>query len=156
MSILQLDQLSKTYPGMDRPAVNNVSFEVATGEFITLLGESGSGKTTLFRLIAGFEVPSHGQISLKSKAISAPNTFVAPEKRGVSMIFQDNALFPHLTVRENISFGVDRRNGARPDERINSVIDLLNIEEYASRTVRCGNSGCRGIRLRGPLHGGGA
>ena len=90
-------------------AVNNVSFEIASGEFFSLLGPSGSGKTTMLRMIGGLETPDAGDIFLEGQKI----TFLPPEKRDVNIVFQNYALFPHLNVYDNVAFGPRRRNGPR-------------------------------------------
>jgi iron(III) transport system ATP-binding protein len=87
-------------------AVDGVSFAVARGEVLCLLGPSGSGKSTLLRLIAGIERPSAGRIIIDGEEVAGPRTFVEPEQRRVGMVFQDYALFPHLTVAQNVAFGV--------------------------------------------------
>ena len=86
--------------------LNAINLKVATGELLGLLGPSGCGKTTLLRLIAGFEYPSRGRIILNSKEISNQHKLITPEKRKIGMVFQDYALFPHLTVLENAMFGL--------------------------------------------------
>lgn len=106
--ILKITGLSKTFRGGLRAAVHNFSLEVNRGEIVALLGESGCGKTTILRMIAGFEVPDHGTVELNGKEVVSPGRFVEPEKRGVGIVFQDYALFPHKTVEENIAFGLFR------------------------------------------------
>ncbi len=90
-------------------ALNNVSLSVEPGEIVALLGQSGCGKTTLLRLAAGVERPSAGRVLLEGKDVSSPESFVEPERRGVGLVFQDYALFPHLTVLENVRFGLQGR-----------------------------------------------
>ncbi len=87
-------------------ALDGVSLSVAPGEIVALLGHSGCGKTTLLRLAAGVERPSAGKILLEGRDVSSPASFVEPEERGVGLVFQDYALFPHLSVRENVRFGL--------------------------------------------------
>ena len=87
-------------------ALRDVSFSVTAGEVVCLLGPSGSGKSTLLRLVAGVERPTTGRIAIAGVEVAGPRTFVAPEKRAVGMVFQDFALFPHLTVTENVAFGL--------------------------------------------------
>src|SRR5688500_1018950 len=90
-------------------AVDDAQLCVERGEFVALLGPSGCGKTTLLRLIAGFETPDAGEIRVADRTVADGRTWVAPERRRVGMVFQDYALFPHLTVAENVGFGVGRR-----------------------------------------------
>ncbi|MFA6966829.1 MAG: ABC transporter ATP-binding protein [Bosea sp. (in: a-proteobacteria)] len=90
-------------------ALKNVSLAIEPGEIVALLGQSGCGKTTLLRLAAGVERPSAGRVLLEGRDVSSQGCFVEPEQRGVGLVFQDYALFPHLTVRENVRFGLNRR-----------------------------------------------
>ncbi len=99
--------VSKSYDGQ-RDAIANVSFEVADGEFMVLLGPSGSGKSTILRAIAGIERIEGGEISLFGKTVARDDLHTPPEGRGVSMVFQDYALWPHMTVVENVSFALKR------------------------------------------------
>ena len=108
MSALEVRNLTKHFPSAQAPAVDHVSFAVARGEVMALLGPSGCGKTTTLRLIAGFERPDDGNVILNQKVMTDRNTFVAPEKRGISMVFQDHALFPHLTALRNFLFGIHK------------------------------------------------
>jgi iron(III) transport system ATP-binding protein len=94
---------------------------VERGEFVALLGPSGCGKTTLLRLIAGFEQPDAGEIAIEDRPVAGPGTFVPPERRRVGIVFQDYALFPHLTVAENIGFGVSR------SDRAGRLLELLRL-----------------------------
>lgn len=130
---ISLSGVSKWYPGTDDAAVNNATLTVEPGEIMALLGPSGCGKTTTLRLIAGFEQADQGNISIGGEVVSGPGKFVPPDKRGVGMVFQDYALFPHLTVRGNIEFGLRgmprRERGARLDE----LLALVGLEELAER-----------------------
>jgi ABC-type sugar transport system ATPase subunit len=109
VSGLRLERLSKRYGGVD--AVRDVDLEVADDELLVVLGPSGCGKTTLLRLIAGLEAPSGGRIVLAGRDVRA----LPPGRRNVSMVFQSHALFPHMTVRENIAFGLTVRDVPRRD-----------------------------------------
>ncbi len=116
-------------------AVKSCDLQVASGEILALLGPSGSGKTTLLRLIAGFETPDEGRILINSRTVvdASSSVWVAAEDRGVGMVFQDYALFPHLTVTQNVRFGL--HNGSR-HERFSRVEELLGLTEltpYADR-----------------------
>jgi iron(III) transport system ATP-binding protein len=114
----------------DIVAVRDSDLCVERGEFVALLGPSGCGKTTLLRLIAGFEHPDAGEIKLEERPVAAPGVWVAPERRRVGMVFQDYALFPHLTVAENVGFGVPRH--ARRS-RIAELLRLVGLEGYERR-----------------------
>lgn len=104
--ILRLDTVTKRYHHHAAPAVNQVSFDLRQGDILGLLGSSGCGKTTLLRMVAGFERPQSGQIWLNGELVNDANCAVPPEHRDVGMVFQDYALFPHLTVAKNIAFGL--------------------------------------------------
>src|SRR5690625_4359226 len=90
---------------MEEAAVRDLSFHVDEGEVLALVGESGSGKTTLLRMIAGLERPTSGEIEIGGRLVQGPKKSLPPEKRGVGLVFQEYALFPHLTVVENIAYG---------------------------------------------------
>ncbi len=111
--ILRLDTVTRQFSKHLSPAVNQVSFTLQSGEILALLGESGCGKTTLLRLIAGFEQPQSGSIELNGQVVAGQGQWVPPEHRDVGMVFQDYALFPHLTVAKNVAFGLTqpRRGG---------------------------------------------
>jgi iron(III) transport system ATP-binding protein len=102
--MLALDALTLRYGPL--LALNGVSLTVEAGEIVCLLGPSGSGKSTLLRLVAGVEHPSSGRVVIDGVEVAGPRTFVEPERRRVGMVFQDYALFPHLTVRANVAFGL--------------------------------------------------
>ena len=103
--VLQLNRATKIYPGAFGPAVDRLTLSLAQGEILSILGPSGCGKTTTLRLIAGFESLQEGEVSLRGRVVSTKHHLVPPEKREVAMVFQDYALFPHLTVAKNIAFG---------------------------------------------------
>lgn len=112
---LCLENITKQYSKNVTPAVNQVSFSLEQGDILGLLGASGCGKTTLLRMIAGFEQPQQGRIILNGETVAAPDSWLPPERRDVGMVFQDYALFPHLTVAKNVAFGLvnQGRRGAR-------------------------------------------
>lgn len=112
------------------PSVQDVSFEVNEGEVVTLLGPSGCGKTTLLRLAAGLETPRGGEITLNGDVISSPGVSMPPEKRGIGYMFQDYALFPHLTVMENVIFGLGDKNSAAIGRGL-EVLREVDIEGLA-------------------------
>jgi len=112
-------------------AVDGVSLSVPRGRITALLGPSGCGKTTLLRLIAGFEAPDAGAIELDGRPVAGTDVYVPPEVRRVGMVFQDYALFPHLTVRANIAFGLPRK--ARTAERLESLLGLVGLSAHGDR-----------------------
>ncbi len=105
-------------------ALDDVNLDIAPGTFLVLLGPSGSGKTTLLRCLAGIERPTGGVIEIDGHEVVGPRTFVAPEKRHLSMVFQDYALWPHLTVAKNVAFPLARSGRTKP-QRASRVADLL-------------------------------
>lgn len=129
MSLLKINHLAKSFDG--EPVLRDVSFELEQDELVAVLGASGSGKTTLLRLIAGFEMPSGGEIFLDSSLIATPNQIVPAEKRKIGIVPQDGALFPHLSVRENIAFGIT--NQKDKDARVKQLLALIELEDYADR-----------------------
>jgi iron(III) transport system ATP-binding protein len=130
---LQAQHLTKTFRSSTTPAVNDASFELAEGKILSLVGESGSGKTTVLRMLAGLERPDSGQILLDGKTISTSRRVVEPERRGIGMVFQNHALFPHLTVERNIGFGLSRLSSAERRSLIGSLLELVGLRDFGSR-----------------------
>lgn len=112
-TILALEGVKKQFPNSTTAAVADVSLEVKQGEIISLLGPSGCGKTTLLRLIAGFERPDAGAIAIGGQTVASEGVWVNPEHRHLGMVFQEYALFPHLTVADNVAFGLQKRRGEK-------------------------------------------
>ena len=110
-------------------AVDAADLCVERGEFVALLGPSGCGKTTLLRLVAGFETPDAGEVKLGDRVVADASTWVAPERRRVGMVFQDYALFPHLTVAENVGFGLPRRERGARVPIVLALVDLCGLGE---------------------------
>lgn len=133
--MLQLRGLAKQYPGISHPAVADVSLSLQRGEILSLLGPSGCGKTTLLRMIAGFEPTDAGDIFIEGAQMNRR----PPEKRGVGMVFQDYALFPHLTVNQNVAFGLkggrrgDRKGKQHQAQRVQQVLSLVGLEDFGRR-----------------------
>src|SRR5512132_1271529 len=125
--ILELRNLVKHFPG--QRAVDGISLSVPRGSFFSLVGPSGCGKTTTLRLIAGFEEPTSGDVLLNGEIVNGRK----PYERNVSTVFQSYALFPHLTARENIEFGLQRRRAADIDARVKGVLDLVGLTGKESR-----------------------
>jgi iron(III) transport system ATP-binding protein len=113
------------------PAVYDVNLSVYSGEILALLGPSGCGKTTTMRLIAGFEHPDAGHITIGGRPVAGPQLFVPPEQRQVGMVFQNYALFPHLTVADNVSYGLAR--GVDRQARMRAVLDLVDLSGMERR-----------------------
>src|SRR5690606_26241693 len=121
------------FPGNPRAAVQDVSFDLVEGGLLGLLGESGSGKTTLLRLLAGLEEPDAGTIELDGRMVSDARTVVPPEKRGIGFVFQHHALFPHLTVTQNVAFGLRGRPRAEIAETVRSLLELVGLPGFGAR-----------------------
>ena len=142
--ILQLENITKTYGSKTKKGdvlvLDDVSLTLEHGELLGLLGPSGCGKTTLLRVIAGFEAISQGTVEIAGKIVCTNCDFIAAEKRNTGMVFQDYALFPHLTVEENIAFGLKNQNRKRRgmfagskqlngqiEQRVNEVLELVGL-----------------------------
>jgi ABC-type Fe3+/spermidine/putrescine transport system ATPase subunit len=116
-------------------AVDDVSLSLAPGEFVSLLGPSGCGKTTTLRMIAGFMKPTAGRIEVNGKTVSSPASVVAPERRGMSMIFQSYAIWPNMTVGQNVAFGLKLRKitSAEVTERVHRIRDTVQLRHLKDR-----------------------
>ncbi len=113
------------------PAVHNFSLDIDPGEIICLLGPSGCGKTTLLRMVAGIDRPTEGSILLNSIELSGPNNFVPPEKRNIGLMFQDFALFPHMTIIENVAYGLKTLGKAEAERVARMSLDRVGLSQYA-------------------------
>ena len=134
-SPISIASLTKTYPGSHAPALKSVSLDVAPGTFLVLLGPSGSGKTTLLRCLAGIERIDSGSLSIGSRVVADGRSHVPPEQRDLSMVFQDYALWPHLTALDNVAFALRRRRLSRPECRTRAALMLerVGLAEFAKR-----------------------
>ncbi len=117
----------------DHSVLDGVSATLPTGGLAALLGPSGCGKTTLLRLVAGFETVQNGGILLAGRVVSHAGTHLPPERRGVGMVFQDFALFPHLSVADNVAFGLERRSGPAAQRRVTDLLALMDLAGLAGR-----------------------
>jgi iron(III) transport system ATP-binding protein len=127
---LDIRDLSKTFD--QTPAVTDATVSVEAGQLTALLGPSGCGKTTLLRLIAGFEWPDRGTITIKGRLVAGGGQRIAPEARNVGMVFQEYALFPHLTVNENVAFGL-RGAAAAKHARVAEMLALVGLSAFGTR-----------------------
>jgi len=129
-SFVKFDKIDKSYDGKVL-VVKDLNLDIAEGEFITMLGPSGSGKTTCLMMLAGFETPTNGEIYLDSKPISN----IPPHKRGIGMVFQNYALFPHMTVYENLAFPLRVRKVSKneSDKKIDKVLSMVSLQGFESR-----------------------
>ncbi len=134
---MRLVGLWKTYPGGAQPAVRNLSLDVCNGEIVTLLGPSGCGKTTSLRMAAGLEVPDQGDIFFGDHPVvmMSRRLFVAPDKRKVGMVFQSYAIWPHMTVEQNVAFPLQSRKCPRREikERVQRALELVGMGGFEDR-----------------------
>src|ERR1700759_2347363 len=135
---LEVTDLRKQF-AIGRPAIDGVSFNVPAGEIVVLLGPSGCGKTTTLRCVAGLEHPTGGEISIAGRVVSAParGILVPPRARDLGMVFQSYAVWPHMTVRQNVVYPLKHRGVARADAKakVDEVLALVGLGDYAERPV---------------------
>ena len=129
-SFVKFEKVDKSYDG-EILVVKDLNVDVPQGEFLTLLGPSGSGKTTTLMMLAGFETPTSGEIYLEGEPISS----IPPYKRGIGMVFQNYALFPHMTVNENLSFPLEVRKLSKSDteEKVKKALSMVELDAFGSR-----------------------
>jgi iron(III) transport system ATP-binding protein len=130
-TVLELDEVSKGYG--DRTVIDDLSLSVRDGELLTLLGPSGCGKTTTLRLIAGLERPTDGVVRLDGDPVAGGSRFDPPEERDVGVVFQEFALFPHLTARENVAFGIDDLPERERERRVDDLLELVGLGEHGDK-----------------------
>jgi putative spermidine/putrescine transport system ATP-binding protein len=128
--MVRFQNVQKSYDG-EILVVKNLNLDISKGEFLTMLGPSGSGKTTTLMMLAGFETATHGEISLDGQSIN----LVAPHKRGIGMVFQNYALFPHMSVGENLSFPLEVRGMSKAERevKIKRALDMVQMGSFANR-----------------------
>ena len=130
MTQIKLENISHRYG--ETEVLKNINFELNKGDLLAILGASGSGKTTILRTVAGFITPHQGSVHINNMTvIDAGQNLVTPEKRNVGMVFQDHALFPHMTVDDNIQFGIHES----PDrqERSEALLELVGLKGFGDR-----------------------
>jgi iron(III) transport system ATP-binding protein len=138
---LLIEKLEKRFAAGGKPAVDRVSFEVPAGEIVVLLGPSGCGKTTTLRCVAGLEHPTGGRISIADRVVSEPErgVLVSPRERDIGMVFQSYAVWPHMTVRQNVAYPLKyRRNasgGGDINAKVKETLELVGLGDYAQRPV---------------------
>ncbi len=141
MASVTFDQATRTYPGATKPSVDKISLEIADGEFLVLVGPSGCGKSTTLRMLAGLEDINSGRILIGDRDV----TNVPPKDRDIAMVFQNYALYPHMTVGDNMGFalkiaGIDKEERAR---RVQEAAKLLDLEDYLDRKPKALSGGQR-------------
>ncbi|KAA3619027.1 MAG: ABC transporter ATP-binding protein [Proteobacteria bacterium] len=129
-AFVRFSEVQKSYDG-ETLVVKNLNLDIAQGEFVTMLGPSGSGKTTCLMMLAGFETATHGEIYLDGQGINN----VAPHKRNIGMVFQNYALFPHMTVAENLAFPLEVRKQPKHEikERVDRALDMVRLSGFGTR-----------------------
>jgi len=129
-SFVKFEKVDKSYDG-EVLVVKDLNVDIPKGEFLTMLGPSGSGKTTTLMMLAGFETPTNGEIFLENKPISK----IPPYEREIGMVFQNYALFPHMTVQENLSFPLEVRKISKSNikDRVKKVLDMVELGQFATR-----------------------
>ncbi|WP_214715135.1 ABC transporter ATP-binding protein [Exiguobacterium sp. s151] len=130
---VQINDLHFSYKGAPAETIKGFSISITKGEIVSLLGDSGSGKSTILRLIAGLEMPNQGVVVVNDCVCCDDCQFMPPEQRGVGMVFQDYALFPHMTVEKNIRFGLHKLSRKERNERVEEMLTLVNLSEFRHR-----------------------
>jgi len=133
MSVIRIDKVTKNFGKVE--VIREFTEVINDKEFVSLLGPSGCGKTTMLRMIAGFEKPTSGAISIDDRIVSSDKTFIPPEKRGIGMVFQSYAVWPHMTVFENVAYPlkIARRSKAEIKSKVEKILESVHLEQYAKR-----------------------
>lgn len=129
--MIALRQVAKSYGPVT--ALDDVSLEISSGDTLVIQGPSGSGKTTLLRLIAGLEIPTQGQIHIAGELVSSPSGVTPAYKRGIGFVFQRSALWPHMTVTQNIRFAMSSMSKPQAAERLEQLLEQMALKELAYR-----------------------
>lgn len=133
MAYVEVSDLRYAYAGGRDDVLNGFSLSLEKGQTAGLLGPSGSGKSTLLRLLAGLDVPLDGSIAIGGTLMAGGSAFVQPERRGVGLVFQDYALFPHMTVGQNVSFGLRGMTGPERRKVVEEMLGMVRLEAFAKR-----------------------
>lgn len=130
---IRIKNLCFRYENASQDTIDDFNLELQKGDIVSIQGQSGSGKSTLLRILCGFEVPRCGSIEIGGRVVVSDGEFVLPENRGIGMVFQDYALFPHMTVSENIEFGISRMSKVIRQKRVQNMLSLVDLEGYEKR-----------------------
>ena len=130
---IKMDQVCFSYDRKQRKLLDNFHLSVEKGARVCILGESGSGKSTVLRLLAGLEVPESGVIEMDNQVLVDDKQMIYPENRGIGMVFQDYALFPHMTVAQNITFGLKGQSKSEKQRLLAEMLDLIDMHAYQNR-----------------------
>jgi len=133
MSVISINKVTKNFGKVE--VIREFTEVIKDKEFVSLLGPSGCGKTTMLRMIAGFEKPSSGEICIDDRVVTSDNTFVPPERRGIGMVFQSYAVWPHMTVFENVAYPlkIAKRPRAEIKTKVEKILDAVHLGPYAER-----------------------
>jgi iron(III) transport system ATP-binding protein len=133
--VIHLEGVECSYPGSDEPVISNFNLLVQAGEFVSILGRSGAGKTTALRVVVGLEQVSSGYVRVGGQLVSSSFVHVPPDQRRIGLVFQDYALFPHLSVERNVEFGLKGLLAEERSTRISSVLEMVGMSGYEPRYV---------------------
>lgn len=131
--MLKINNLHFRYKNSKEDNIKDFNLEIKKGDIVSILGESGSGKSTILRIIAGLEDAYSGEILIDGNLVYSKDKSIEPEKRGIGMVFQDYALFPHMTVAKNIMFGLKKMDKSQREKRMIDMLKLVNLEEYKDK-----------------------
>lgn len=131
--MLKIENIYFKYKNSKENNIENFNLKIKKGEIISILGESGSGKSTVLRIISGLEYADKGKVEIADHVVNDEKVFVEPEKRGVGMVFQDYALFPHMTVAKNIMFGLKQMKQKEKVARMLEMLRLVNLEKHKDK-----------------------
>jgi ABC-type Fe3+/spermidine/putrescine transport system ATPase subunit len=129
--MIKLEQINKHFDG--NKILSDISFQISTAESVALVGPSGSGKTTILRLIAGFETPDSGKITIDDRVVSSKGYACPPHERGIGMVFQKPALWPHMTLAQNILFSLKELNKSECQDRLKQLLNLTHLKGMENR-----------------------